>query len=342
MIDAYADKNTYDIIFNNFRQAKTVLKRVRSHYIKDINELINREEASNTILTDNSEYIIKPSDTNNGIGINKLRIEKNSMMLGNNKVILEDLENKYGHNFLIQEVIKQHSVMSKPHPSSVNTLRMVTLRWEQEIINIYTFARFGVNNDVKDNAGSGGLSVGVQKSGKFMDYGIQDNQKVLTHPTTNMKISDFGMIPNYDTFLTFAKDLHKEIIHHDYISWDIAVGEDGQPILVEANFFGSCFLNQIALASPTFHDLTTEILQDASKSKTLLKKKNIKTRATNKLNRSIQSLKKENRSYSKSHKSLNYKIKALNQSQSTLKKEIQRIKSSRSWRYTRVLRRKKK
>lgn len=348
MTDGYIDKNTYDLLFDTTQQVHTVLKRVRGHYFNHDNEQIYHDDIIDLLITDSPEYIIKPSDTNNGVGISKMIIKNNKVVINGLEVTIDEIEEEFGYNFLIQRVINQHEIMSRPHPSSVNTLRMVTLRWNNTIKNLYTFARFGVGHDIKDNAGAGGLSVGVKDNGKFMDYGIRSYRKVDEHPTTKVKIKEFGEIPNYLEIQKFARELHKKILHHDYVSWDIAVGYDGKPVFLEANFFGSSFLNQIALERPTFGDETEEVLKYLKEQYPLKKRRNITTRISNRRLRNNKRLRKKVRVQNQDIKNnarlirrLKTKNENLKSKNISLKSEIDKIRNSRSWRYTSFLRQKK-
>lgn len=341
MIDVNADKNTYDITFSSFDQAYTVLKRVRGHYIVNREELIKRCEVEEILLNDSDEYIIKASDTNNGVSINKLKVVDRKLLLNSKIVTLDEIEKQYGFNFLVQRVIRQHKVMSEPHPSSVNTLRMVTLRWNGEISNVYTFARIGVNNEVKDNLGARGLAVGVKDDGNFMPYGFSSNRKVDFHPTNGFPIQKLGKIPNFDRFLKFARELHKKIIHHDYISWDIAVGEDGQPILVEANFFGTCFAAQVALEKSLFGQNTSMILEEIRDNREGNIKKDLKIRSSTKLEKRLKKAETKNRTLSVKNREKTLENKKNLKKVTNLKKQLSNIKNSRSWKYTRFFRREK-
>lgn len=340
MTDAYLDKNTYDLLFDTPHQVHTVLKRVRGHYFDHHNNLVDDEEVNKILLFDSPEYIIKPSDTNNGAKINKIIVKDNNLELNNQTLNIKEIEKLYGYNFLIQRVIQQHPIMSRPHPSSVNTLRMVTLRWNHKIENLYTFARFGVDYDVKDNAGAGGLSVGVKDNGDFMDYGIRRNRKVYEHPTTKVKIHTFGTVPNYLAIQKFVRELHKKILHHDYVSWDIAVDPKGYPIFIEANFFGSSFLNQIALERPTFGDRTEDILNYIRENIYLKKDRDVNIRISGRRLKTIQKLRRDRKIKEKKIKQYQTEIKENKKEIVSLQNEIKRIKNSRSWRYTSIFRRK--
>ncbi|HLS70263.1 MAG TPA: sugar-transfer associated ATP-grasp domain-containing protein, partial [Chitinophagaceae bacterium] len=240
--------------------------------------------------------------------------------------------------------------------------RMVTLRWKGDIHYLLTFARFGANNSVKDNAGTGGVCIGINEKGEFFDTAIDANACLHTiHPTTGYKFKSLTRIENFDTFKQFVIYLHHQVIHHDFISWDIAVDHNSEPVFIEANFAGATWLYQFASKQPLFGDLTEEILQTISPMKNK-RYRNVQVRSKKRRRSSIKSLKnnlkkqrqevitlKERNKKIKSNsrklkldlKSKNIKIKQLNEEIEKLKGEINQIKNSKSWRYTAIFRRKK-
>lgn len=358
MINYYTDKNSYDLLFHEFNQPDTIIKNVRGQFLTNKNKHISFDEAKKTLLNEGSEFIIKSSDVENGESVKKLIIDGENFILDNKAYTFEDIVNLYISNFTIQKIIKQHPVMAKLHPYSVNTLRIVTLRWENEIKHIYTFCRFGVNKDVKDNAGQGGIVVGVKDNGSFMDYGANRYEIVKKHPTTEIPVSELERIPNYEKCINLAKEMHKKVLHHDFVSWDIAIEEKGEPIFIECNFYGSAIVNQIALKRPIFGDLTDDILKkvyskertsynrDANTeySKLLEKFNNRREKLSNcrARNRRLRKrLEKESNKRKLAIRKKNVEIKKLKVKINELEHEIHKIKNSRSWRYTSFLRRKK-
>ncbi|SES41304.1 sugar-transfer associated ATP-grasp domain-containing protein [Salipaludibacillus aurantiacus] len=337
----YKDKNIYDALLKTPRSAETVLKRVRGKYFSSDNHHLSSKEAKQTLLESESDLIIKPSNTNNGIGIAKLVIRSGYLMRGEEAVTLSDLEETYGQNFIVQKAIKQHPLMAAPHPSSVNTLRMVTLRWKQEIIHLLTFARFGANNDVKDNAGGGGVCLGLTEDGKFLDIAMDEHANTYTHhPTTNFCFKDLDSIPNFEEFKQFVIDAHAQILHHDFVSWDIAMDTDGKPVCIEANFAGATWLYQLAAQKPMFGDLTEEILQKVSEENgnqnyvspkvKLKKQKRQITRYSNK----IKELENMLQEAEENAKNLRLQNKRLRRQKKMIKNKYENLLQSKSWRYT--------
>lgn len=321
MVNAYSDKSLYDNLFKEFNRAHNVVKRVRQQYMDRDGVAIHRNEVMERLLTDREEYIIKKSDTDDGKSIAKLKVKNNELYLKDRVVTLETLEQEYGSNFLVQRVIQQHETMARLHPSSVNTLRMVTLRLNGTIHYLYTFTRFGVNNDVKDNAGSGGLVVGVKDNGEFMKYGIYKNQKVEQHPTTKENIELLGKVPNFDLCKEKVISMHEKIIHHDFVSWDIAVEQDGTPIFIEVNFFGTSLLNQLALERPLFGNFTEEVLENASSSFTKISEMNTEN-FYSKLNKRFQEKNRENLALKRENEALQNELNLLKKNETPSSTEI--------------------
>ncbi|WP_444685233.1 sugar-transfer associated ATP-grasp domain-containing protein [Alkalicoccus luteus] len=268
MKDSYSDKNLYDILFQAERSPETYLKRIDYKYYNGHNRPLSRQEAE-SIMLKSKEAIVKPSNRDNGMGIKKIRISNKSLYTGDKKISLKELENEVGSHFIVQEVIKQHPVMAEPHPESVNTLRMVTLRWNNEIHYCLTFARFGTGGAVQDNAGTGGVCVGISDDGEFLKQAVDEHAHVMKkHPTTGFDFENTNhVIPNFDEYIHFVKKLHEKVLHHHFVSWDIAVGSEGEPIFLEANFRGATWLYQLASQKPVLGDFTTAIFEEIARLK---------------------------------------------------------------------------
>src|SRR5699024_8560310 len=126
----------------------------------------------------------------------------------------------------------------------------------------------------------------------------------------------------YENFKEYVKDLHKKFIHIDIIAWDIAVGLDGKPIVLECNFAGSTEFYQLVTQKSFFGDLTEEVLQyvidEKKKRKPALMKKHrpkfkIRRKQLNKLKKELiqyinDEKKKRKQTLKKKHKP-KYKIR---------------------------------
>lgn len=194
--NAYADKNMYDKNFPEFRTPKTYLRNINGRYLNtnylNVNEKIIFEELKD------GEYIIKPSlDTCGGKNVEILNKKDNKFMLGNNIIKINDLLKKYYKNFIIQEKIKQHNLLERIHPSSLNTIRITSYRYMEEITILSAVLRMGSGGSRVDNASKGGIIVGIDlEKGKIKlkDYIYKFSDKRLSSwykKISEVKLSNF-------------------------------------------------------------------------------------------------------------------------------------------------------
>ena len=174
------------------------------------------------------EYIIcKPLTGSCGKGIEKIKI---SDYKDQNKLYKHLIDNQL---LLVEEVIKQHDTMNKLNPSSINTIRVVTLYNKKPNI-VVAYLRIG-NGKFVDNFNSGGMVVPVDETTGEIHYPALDKSNHLfeKHPTTKTNIIGFK-IPYWDEVLKYVLEISKEIKEVGVVGWDIAITPDG-PTIVEGN-----------------------------------------------------------------------------------------------------------
>lgn len=260
----YEDKNVYDLLIDAKHAPDTLLKRVNGQYFDSENYTISRGEAFRLLTRLREDLIVKASLENDGKSVEKIHYRGHALYFKNKRVDLTFIEKRWGGDFIIQRVIRQHQMMAAPHEHSVNTFRMVTLRWNNEIHYLMTYARFGSNEEVKDNGGEGGIVISVSPEGEINNWGMADDGTVYyTHPTTGFDFNNFEQVPNFNEYIDYVKKLHNRILHHDYVSWDIAMGVNGEPIFIEMNFRGPIWKYQFVTEQPIFGEFTESILAKA-------------------------------------------------------------------------------
>jgi len=258
---AFTDKNLSDVFLQTSNRPNTILHRMHGHYYRG-HDLLPRPDVLPYLSEfDGEAFIIKGSRTDGGAGVRLLEIADKGIVVSGKRCAIADLETMYGNDFLIQERIVQHEDMARVHPGSVNTIRVVTLRWRDEIVVLMSIARFGVGDSLNDNLATGGLACGIDQDGRLMDRAYDIKCRVFSeHPTTGYRFKDRMAVPSHESVKEFARTLHKQIFHFDIVSWDIAVGQDGEPVFVEVNFHGGCDSYQLVCGRSLFGDLTEEIL----------------------------------------------------------------------------------
>ncbi|WP_027965258.1 sugar-transfer associated ATP-grasp domain-containing protein [Halalkalibacillus halophilus] len=262
----YSDKNIYDLLIATDQMPETIIKRVRDQYFNSSYVALNEDSAWETMISVEQDLVIKPSTTNNGESIKKLTYHNGSLLLNGQPTSIQQLEFMYGSNFIVQKKIKQHPIMAAPHEESVNTIRLVTLRWKEEIHFLFGVARFGANGYVNDNSHVGGVSFGLDSEGRLKYDPLDESANVRKiHPTTGFKFDENFQVPNYEACKEFVKELHKYMLFHDFINWDIAIDEEGKPIFIENNFTKIVWIFQLELSEPLLGDFTEEIVKTVRK-----------------------------------------------------------------------------
>lgn len=264
--DTYTEKNLYTKHLPIANQPQTILKSINGFYFDRDDKPVKGSLLQSYVGGLRGDFIIKPSRTANGESINLLAFRKEGFFLSKEKKKWYEIEEVYGKDFVIQEKIVQHGVMAEPHPDSVNTMRILTLRWDGEIHFMMAFARFGSNGRVNDNAGTGGVCVGIDKDGKFSEFAVNaDARRIDAHPSTGYQFSQQKEAPGFHAAVNLCLELHNEVMHHNLVSWDIAIDPSGRPIFIEHNFRGALWLYQLTTGKPVLGHLTDEILSSMRK-----------------------------------------------------------------------------
>lgn len=173
-----------------------------------------------------------------------------------------EIVSKISKDIVIQRPIQQSDVLNSINPSSVNSIRVLSLL-RPENVKIYSMVlRVGVGDSYVDNACSGGLMVGINLDGSLKEKAFYRNGDSCTvHPTTG---TEFGkvVLPNIHAVADMVKKIHPQIPYFRLVSWDIVLDEQNQPLLLEANLReGGIDIHQLT-NGPVFGEDTTVILEE--------------------------------------------------------------------------------
>lgn len=180
-------------------------------------------------VRDKDWIIAKPNEGVAGRGIEKIDV-KNYKNLNELYSYLKDNELD-----LIEDCIEQHADMNKMNPSSVNTIRIITVRIQESTDIIGAVLRIGVDSPI-DNFSTGGIAAPVDiKNGIVCDHAISKKDSLVYeyHPRTRCAIKGF-QIPYWNQTLEMIKEASKVIPEVKTVGWDVAITKTG-PELVEGN-----------------------------------------------------------------------------------------------------------
>ncbi len=248
----YLDYELFEMYDLNAKQRSTILTRgknndfVKKYNVKGYRDLFNNKWNFNNkfkkftkrdfmLLDENNEkefnkfikgkeYIIaKPLEGTHGDGIMKIKPDKNTYK----KLIKTESR-------LIEDYIIQDKEMDKMNPSSINTLRIVTLYDKGVSSIICTYLRVG-NNKIVDNFNNGGMVVPINTDTGIIEYNAIDKagHVFVKHPETKTKFIGFK-VPQFEEAKKLCLEASKVIKEVGYVGWDVGISNKG-PCLIEGN-----------------------------------------------------------------------------------------------------------
>lgn len=251
---AYSDKNFYDTLFNDFKRPLTILKRWGGDFYID-NRIVAASSAME-ILKNYEKVVIKPTlESGQGHGVKIL----STPFLLQHKT--DYLITEFGDNFIIQEPLLQHPVLSNFNPSSLNTIRMVSYREGSRVYIVNATLKIGKSGEIVDNGHAGGYFVGINQDGSLKEtiYSLNPFSK---NELTQSNLKTGGIqLPSYARAKDMVREMALRLPYHKIVGWDIAIAKDGQPTLIELNINGFG-VNIIQIPNgPLLGDYTEQILQ---------------------------------------------------------------------------------
>lgn len=252
---ALQDKCLHNLLVPDLKRPDTVVKRIAGVFYDDGLALLTREQAVARCQSA-GRILIKPSVCSGG-GANIRFYDGGKLSAGD----VEDIFRQYGPNFIIQEKLIQHEAVAALNPHSLNTLRITTFLFKNEVHVLSVILRVGGGENEVDNVSRGGYQCTVLPGGQLDRYAITK----LGGEWKSVEVSGSGVrfqdvvIPAYDHILRSVCGAAAKMSHFKIIGWDIGVSPEGDPVLIEYNVIpdqsqGTC--------GPAFGDLTDEVLED--------------------------------------------------------------------------------
>lgn len=227
--------------YNNQNYIKYFNEKIM--FNKTFNNYLNRDwlELTGDNLTDFQKFckkhtviVVKPNSESCGKGVEIIDTKGQKVA---------DLYNTLMHNkqILVEELAIQCDKLNSLHPSSINTVRVVTLLGEV----VVAFLRIGNNYNSVDNFNHEGLVAPIDINDGIIKYPAIDKKKNLyeKHPITNKEIINFK-IPRWEEIKKLCETAALEIPEVGYIGWDVCVGKD-KCFFIEGNEFPGHDLYQL-------------------------------------------------------------------------------------------------
>lgn len=263
----FSNKNLLPLLVSGIDNVRTanIIVSCECGILRNSNmEFISCDEAER-ILYNIGKVFIKPTiDSNSGNGCAVVNIQ-NGIDKNSGLTVKEILKNQ-GTNFNVQELLVNCKSIRDLHPESINTFRITTYIWNNQIYHFPLLIRIAQGKNNLDNAHAGGMFIGVSDSGKLCDCAFTEFQdRYYAHPDTKIKFSGYE-ISETPQMLEAVEKLHQRIPQVGMISWDVTVDNNGYVVIVEINLQGQAiWVSQMSSGKGAFGDNTEEILKWISK-----------------------------------------------------------------------------
>ena len=251
------NKNLYNLFFPDVKMPRTILRKMDGVLLDGNYNLISFDEALH-LCQQAGNIIRKPSLMSCG---------GHGIRFWNTTDGLENLKKRLNSrtDFVVQEMVKSHPELEKLHKDSLNTIRMVTLFFHNQVYYLSAVVRMGVDGKKVDNLSSGGLACGIQPDGRLKKYACYINGKSVEKHPQGTVFSDIT-IPHFAECVATAKRLAPRLIDFSkLVSWDFAIDAEGNPVLIEANMSGGGLDLHQMCNGPLFGDLTEDVLKEVFK-----------------------------------------------------------------------------
>ena len=268
---AYEDKNLFPEIVGKENVPRTIICRINGSNLLDA-DYKNAGDDLSKYIADATSLILKPSvNSSSGRGI--LKFEKkgeNFVSIDDNITLSKAFLLSYHKDFCLQETVSQHSFMNKLCPTSVNTIRLSLYRSvsSEEPVVTAGIIRIGKDGAFIDNAHAGGMFIGVDVAtgelGKYVidQYGNKQNSWNGIDYSNSVYT-----VPHWNDVIAFAKHVEVRIPHHRLLALDVALKEDGKPILIEYNLSGFSYWLYMYTNQEVFGKFTDEIIDYCRRNK---------------------------------------------------------------------------
>lgn len=198
-------------------------------------------------------FIAKPTRGGCGKGIEILNIHDHD----NDAKFLFDYLREEDSSYIVEELIEQDSRLAAWNPTSINTLRIPSMRTKKGIVIFYPSIRIGRLGSIVDNAGAGGTFAAIDpQTGEIISDGYDKRgHSYKIHPDSGKPYKG-EKIPEWGSLIDFTKRLH-EIMpkEHKYIAFDLTLSTKGW-VVVEANW-GELSMPQIEFSKGLFQEFKT-------------------------------------------------------------------------------------
>ncbi len=248
----FSEKNYFDMLFPNMPFPKTVFRNINGVFLDEYYHPISQNTAL-SMMNEHQKLIAKPSiDT--GFGKSVTLYQNQSF-----KEVFNDFEK----NYIVQEVLSQHSTLANLNESSVNVVRVVSLSLNGNVSPVNCALRCGATGSVSDNFiskdGRGMFVIGINPDGTLKDKAYYSCGEQISVAPNGQSFAGL-QLPNYKEALELTTSIHETLPHFGFIAFDVCFDLNGAPRIMELNIRGPGMLYYQYANGPLFGERTQEVI----------------------------------------------------------------------------------
>lgn len=228
------DKNVYERLVTSCEFPYSLCHCINGNYYDHEWRFYNRDEIlklTDKIFMDlgkDTDIICKETcDTSFGKGVKKV-------VIGSIGEISDLLNQHKSRNFILQKRIVQHSFFNQFNPTSSNIIRIISWRYEGDIIILSASIRFGMKGAFTDISFVNGKEivnvVGIDNNGYVNDRFVSHDGNITDSPQIKEK-----KVPSWDRLIETVCKAHHDLLFFDFVGWDFMIDYKGDPICIEYN-----------------------------------------------------------------------------------------------------------
>lgn len=236
LIHSVTDQNTIDLLRDKYK----TYELYKSFYKRDAIKLIDKNDSIKFLefSKKHKEFVIKPLNGTWGVGVKIIKVSDFFPDSLFNELIIQG-------EWIIEEKITQVPFFEEFNPSSINTIRILTITKNGKCNFIFGLLRFGLNDIVTDNFSTGGsvasidIATGIIKTPAYNKTVIKEGkQGIIINPNSNKPIIGL-QIPQWKELLCIVEECTKVLPNAICVGWDFALTDKGW-CMIEANGLPGC------------------------------------------------------------------------------------------------------
>ena len=249
------NKGYLDYLFSDVKRPETVALKTEGVYMDERRNIIREDDAIGLCMERGGVLFLKRSTGSKfGKGIFVFEPETRT------ESEIRGIFGEAGASFIVQRQIRQHPQVAKLNPSSVSTIRILSLFLDDEVTVESAVLRVSGPDMPYVTVHDGGFYAEILEDGRLYPK-VYDNNGAWYDNGKGAFDSSFVM-PSMDKVYDEVRRIHPRLAHFKCIGWDFAIDEQGEPVLIEFNVFPGIDCSQTACCRPIFGDKTDRILED--------------------------------------------------------------------------------